>query len=364
MTKEKKLSELRTLLTVSSLINSTLDPSTVREKTIEAITTLLGAEAGSLLLLDREKGDLFFDVATGEKGAQLRHFRLAKGEGIAGWVAEQEKYLIVNDVQSDPRFSRKADEKSGFTTKSILCVPLRSKGRVIGVIEGINKKQGPFLEEDVEVMTALADQVAVAVENAELYAELKEAFYSMAEALAGAIELRDPQTGVHIRQVMDYSLIIGRYLGMNQQELEILKLSAALHDIGKLGIKDDILLKQGYLNEKELQAMKCHPDYGSEILSHMKHLKNVIPVVRSHHEHYDGKGYPHGMKNSDIPIAAKIIAVADAFDAMTTDRPYRKKLSVQGAFEELKRCSGAQFAPVVVDALFTAWNNGELHFSK
>jgi HD-GYP domain-containing protein (c-di-GMP phosphodiesterase class II) len=362
MTNEKKLNELRTLHTVSSLINSTLDPPIVREKTIAAITTLLGAEAGSLLLLDDEKGDLFFDVATGEKGGRLRHFRLAKGEGIAGWVAEHEKYLIVNDVRSDPRFSKKADEKSGFITKSILCVPLRSKGRVIGVIEGINKKKGAFLEEDAEVMTALADQVAIAVENAELYAELKEAFYSMAEALAGAIELRDSQTGIHIRRVMDYSLIIGRYLKMNQEELETLRLSAALHDIGKLGVRDDILLKQGYLTEEELQAMKCHPDYGSEILTHIKHLNKVIPVVRSHHEHYDGKGYPDGLKNSDIPIAAKIIAVADAFDAMTTDRPYKKKLSVQGALEELKRCSGTQFAPEVVDALLTAWNNGELHF--
>jgi len=362
MTNEKKLNELRTLHTVSSLINSTLDPPIVREKTIEAITTLLGAEAGSLLLLDDEKGDLFFDVATGEKGGRLRHFRLANGEGIAGWVAEHKQHLIVNDVRSDPRFSKRADEKSGFTTKSILCVPLCSKGRVIGVIEGINKKKGTFLEEDIRVMTALADQVAIAVENAELYTELKEALYSMAEALAGAIELRDSQTGIHIRRVMDYSLIIGRYLGLNQEELETLKLSAALHDIGKLGVRDDILLKQGYLNE-ELRAMKCHTDYGSEILTHIKHLNKVIPVVRGHHEHYDGKGYPDGLKKSAIPIAAKIIAVADAFDAMITDRPYRKKLSMQGAFEELKRCSGTQFAPEVVNALFTAWNNGELNFS-
>ena len=363
MTKEKELTELRTLLAVSSLLNSTLDPSIVREKTIEAITTLLNAEAGSLLLLDEEKGDLFFDVATGEKGSRLRHFRLAHGEGIAGWVAEHKEHLIVNNVRSDPRFSKRADEESGFTTKNILCVPLRSKGRVIGVIEAVNRKEGFFQEEDVEVMTALADQVAIAVENVKLYTEMKEAFYSMAKALAGAIELRDSQTGIHIKRVMDYSLIIGRYLRLNQEELETLKLSAALHDIGKLGVRDDILLKQGYLNEEELQAMKCHTDYGTEILTHIKHLNYVIPVVRSHHEHYDGKGYPDGLENSAIPLAAKIIAVADAFDAMTTDRPYRKKLSMEKAFKELKRCSGTQFAPEAVDALFGAWNDGELNFS-
>ncbi|HXX54452.1 MAG TPA: HD-GYP domain-containing protein, partial [Thermodesulfovibrionales bacterium] len=260
-------------------------------------------------------------------------------------------------------FSKRADEKSGFTTRSILCVPLRSKGRVIGVIEGINKEKGDFLEDDIAVMTALANQVAIAVENAQLYTELKDAFHSMAEALAGAIELRDPQTGIHIQRVMEYSLIIGRYLGLNQEEIETLKLSAALHDIGKLGVSDGILLKQGYLDEEELRAMKCHTDYGTEILTRIKLLDRVIPVVRSHHEHYDGKGYPDGLKNGDIPVAAKIIAVADAFDAMITDRPYRKKLSVEGAFEELKRCSGTQFAPEAVDALFTAWNNGELRFS-
>lgn len=360
MNYEKKLKELEILLSVSSVINSSLDSSEICLRTIEAITTLLNAEAGSLLLRDEKTGELFFDVATGEKGEQLKQARLKKGEGVAGWVLEHGETVIVNDVLSDQRFFRSADMKSGFKTRNIICIPVCSKGRIIGVLEGINKKDGDFSEDDGELISALANQVAIAVENARLYNELKDTFHITAEALAETIELRDPYTGGHTKRVMKYSLAIGQNMGMNKEELENLKLAAILHDIGKIGVKDDVLLKQSQLTDDETLKMELHTKYGSEILGHIKKLKDIIPGVRGHHERYDGKGYPDGLANSNISLAARIIAVADTFDAMTTDRPYRNGLSVEQALDELRRCSGTQFYSEAVEAFFNAWEKGDL----
>lgn len=357
---DKKLTQLNTLIELTALINSTLDTREVRKRAIEAATRLMGAEAGSLLLIDRDTGELFFEVALGDKGERLKEIRLRKGEGIAGWVAENGKPVIIHDVQSDPRFFRDADTKSEFVTKDMICVPVKTKDKILGVLQTINKRSDNFDNEDIEILSALANQVAVAIENANLYQELKDTFYGTAQALAETIEKRDPYTGGHTKRVLNYSLAIGRMMGLSRAELENLKLSAILHDIGKIGVRDNVLLKEGRLEPAELEAMNMHPKYGSEILNHVKQLKDVIPGMRSHHEKYDGTGYPDGLKDNEIPLPAKIIAVADTFDAMTTDRPYRKALSAESACEELRRCAGKQFDPPVVEAFLKAWSEMEI----
>ncbi|MEW6162778.1 MAG: HD-GYP domain-containing protein [Nitrospirota bacterium] len=351
----KKLEQLNTLIELSFLINSTLDTREIRRRAIEAATRLLDAEAGSLLLIDQETGELFFEVALGEKGEKLKEIRLKKGEGIAGWVAEEGEPVIIHDVQSNHRFLRAVDEKSTFTTRNMVCVPVKTKDKVIGVLEVINKRHDFFNEDDKESLTALANQVAIAIENANLYQELKEAFYSTAMALAEAIEKRDPYTGEHTKRVMDYSAAIGRAMGLSKKELEDLKLAAILHDVGKIGVRDNILLKGGKLEPDELEKMNMHSKYGAEILSHVKQLKYVVLGVRGHHERLDGKGYPDNLKDGDIPIIARIVAVADTFDAMTTDRPYRKALSFGIAFEELRKNIETQFDGEVVEAFIRAW---------
>ncbi|MDA8431914.1 MAG: HD domain-containing protein [Nitrospiraceae bacterium] len=345
----RKNRQLKTLVDLSALVNSTLDTREIRKRAIEAATTLADAETGSLLLVDRETGDLFFEVALGEKGNILQAMRLARGQGIAGWVAERGEPLIVNDAGTDPRFFRGADEKSSFTTKNMVCVPLKSKGKVIGVLQAVNKRSGLFDEEDSEGLSALANQIAVAIENAGLYQELKEAFYGTAHALAETIEKRDPYTGGHTYRVMEYSLAIGKMMDLPDEETENLKLAAILHDIGKIGIRDSILLKNGRLDREEVRTMNLHAEYGAEILRHVKQLDKVIPGVRAHHERFDGNGYPDRLKGSGIPMIARIIAVADTFDAMTTDRPYRKALTVSEAVGELRKNSGTQFDGEIVE---------------
>jgi len=355
----KRLDQLNTLIELSALVNSTLDTGQIRKRAIEAAVRLLEVEAGSLMLVDQESGDLFFEVALGDKGEQLKEVRLKKGEGIAGWVAEKGEALIVNDVQSDRRFFKTADERSSFATKSILCVPVKSKDKILGVLEALNKKQGIFDEDDQQALMALANQVAIAIENANLYKELMETFYATTEALAETIEKRDPYTGGHTKRVLNYSYAIGKTMRLSKKELEDLKLAAILHDVGKIGVSDKVLLKEGKLDHEEFEKMQLHPKYGAEILSHIKQLKDVIPSVRSHHEKIDGSGYPDKLKGEDIPIIAKIIAVADAFDAMTTDRPYRKAMSTEEAFEELKKYAGIQFDRDIVHAFMNVISERE-----
>lgn len=209
-------------------------------------------------------------------------------------------------------------------------------------------------------MSALAFQAAADIENARLYDSLKETFLTTVHILAETIEKRDPYTGGHIKRVMNYSMAVGKELGLPELEMEHLELAAVLHDIGKIGIKDCVLLKKRRLTADEFEDIKMHPIYAEEILDHIKHLRGVIPGVKHHHERYDGSGYPEQLKGDSIDIIARIISVVDAFDAMTTDRPHRKKMDLASAFGELRENSGTQFDPRVVEAFFKAYSNGQI----
>ena len=185
------------------------------------------------------------------------------------------------------------------------------------------------------------------IENARLYDRLKDTFLTTVYTLAETIEKRDPYTGGHTKRVMHYSIAMGEVMGLTGKEIEKLGLSAMLHDVGKIGIRDNVLLKEDKLGDEEFRLIKMHTTYGKEVLKHVKYFKDIIPGVLNHHERYDGKGYPEGLKGEEIDIIARIIAVADAYDAMTTDRPYRKALSYKDATEEIKKCSGTQFDPEI-----------------
>ena len=355
-----KEEQLRTLTKLSAILNSTLDPKEVQKRAMEAATELMNAQVSSLLLVDEKNNELYFEVALGEKGAQVKEIRLKIGEGIAGWVAQHGEPLIVEDVQKDPRFAKKADKKSSFVTRNMICVPVRIKDKTIGVLQAINKEEGAFAQEHLELFQMLANQVGIAIENARLMEDLRQTFYETAEALAEAIEKRDPYTGGHTKRVLTYSMAAAGYMGLSPEEMEQLKLSAILHDIGKIGVEDRVLRKQASLNDEEFGLMKTHPRMGAEIMQHVEKLKYVIPGMKYHHERFDGKGYPEGLKDVEIPLIARIISVADTFDAMTSDRPYRKGLSDEAAISELMKFSAIQFDPDVVKAFIEAHKDGKI----
>jgi len=357
----EKAKRLLLLSKLGRILNSTLDHQEVRRRAMEAATQLMKAEVGSLLLIDEEKHQLYFEVALGDKEETVKKMTLSMGEGIAGWVAQNGKPLIVNAPGKDSRFFRGVDERTEFETKSIICVPVKVKEKVIGVLEAVNKKRGEkFDRGDLSLFVSLADQVAIALDNARLYQELEEMFFQTAESLADAIEKRDPYTGGHTQRVTAYSLAIGRHLQLEPPEKRCLKIAAVLHDIGKIGIEDHILRKPEPLNKEEYNTIKLHAKMGAEILEHIRQLRDIVPGVKYHHEQINGSGYPDGLKGEEMPMIAKIVAVADTYDAMTTDRPYRKTLTKEKAIGELKRCSGIQFDSKVVEAFILAYERGEI----
>lgn len=357
---DDRIKQLSTLNTVGNLLISTLDQTVVRHMAMEAVTKLMRAETGSLLLVDRKAKELYFEVALGEKGRRLKEVRLNIGEGIAGWVAKHGKPLVIQDVLADRRFQGSFDKKSKFKTRNMVCVPVKIKGNVIGVLQAINSVGGPFDRDDLKLFQLFSNQVAIALDNARLYEEIKETFYATAEALAEAIEKRDPYTGGHTKRVLEYSLAIAAEMRLPQSTVEILKLSSVLHDIGKIDIVDSVLKKNAPLDPSEAAAMKMHPLVGAEILSHVPQLKDVVPGMLYHHERVDGDGYPKGLKHDRIPLIARIISVADTYDAMTTTRPYRGGLTPQMAMKELRKHSGRQFDGKVVNAFIRAYRNGRI----
>jgi len=355
-----KLEELKTLNEVGNLLVSSLDQHIVRKRVMEAITKVLRVEAGSLLMVDENNKEVYFEVALGDKSDMVKEIRLKMGEGIAGWVAEHGEPLMIQDVMKDTRFYKKADKKTDFVTRNILCVPVKIKDKIIGVLQAINRIDGGFTQDDISLFEMFSNHVAIALDNARLYEDVKEAFIDIAETLAEAIEKRDPYTGGHTRRVVNYSLAIAEHMNMSEKEKEMLKFSAVLHDIGKIGVDDSVLRKHGPLTREEFNIMKKHPLYGVEILGHVKQLKDLIPGMFAHHERPDGEGYPIGLKEDEIPLTARIISAADALDAITTNRPYRKGLSLKTAVEEIKRCGGTQFDASVVEAFIKSFEKGEI----
>ncbi|OGT99321.1 MAG: phosphohydrolase [Geobacteraceae bacterium GWC2_48_7] len=353
-------SKLKLIMELAASINSSLDPVEIQQLTVEAATRCVGADAASLLLLDQETGELYFEVSTGEKRAKLKEIRLKPGQGIAGWIVRRGGAMIIDDVQNHPRFYRDVDNSTGYETRSMLISPVASKERIWGVLQALNKIDGSFTDEDLEMLEALSDMVGTAIEKAMLHQELQETFLGIIMAFAGALEKRDSYTGGHTKRVCSYSLATGYRLDLNQTQLDELKLSAILHDIGKIGVSDKVLQKNGKLEPEEFAEMKSHPELGAEIMEHVKSLRTMLAGVRPHHEKFDGTGYPDRIKGSEIPLTARIIAVADTFDAMTSNRPYRTALSHETALKELKAFAGIQFDPEVVEAFIAAYQDGEI----
>jgi len=358
---EEKVERLALLSQLGQILNSTLDHKEIRRRAMQAATQLMKAEAGSLLLVDEGKRQLHFEVALSDREEDIKMIPLNFGEGIAGCVAQSGNPLIVNSPKKDHRFFKGVDERTDFKTRNIICVPVKVKEKIIGVLEAINKQErGGFNKEDLSLFISLADQVAIALDNSRLYQELEEMFFQTTDSLADAIEKRDPYTGGHTRRVTQYSLAISKYLQLKPLEKKWLKITSVLHDVGKVGIEDQILKKPEQLTPEEFEMIKRHCNIGVEIIEHVRQLRESIPGVKYHHEQLDGKGYPSGLKGDEIPVLAKIVAVADTFDAMTTNRPYRKAMEKEAAIKELERCSGRQFDEKVVEAFIQAYQKGEI----
>ena len=349
---QRRAVQLENLIDISQNLIASLQVEHVLKSIIDRAVELLGCEAGSLLLVDPETDELVFKVAVGPAGDKLIDTRLPPGAGIAGTVAGSGEPLIVNDAKADPRHYREIDASTALHTRTLLCVPLKSKARVVGVVEVMNKVNGrPFDEDDRGLLSALAVQSAIALENAQLYSNLRSAFADTVKVITNALEARDEYTAGHTSRVTAMALDTAREMGWSTEQLEILQIGALLHDIGKIGISDSVLYKPSELTRDEYDQMMRHPIVGAKMLEKVTALQPMLPYILYHQERYDGKGYPFGLKGNEIPLEGRILAVADTFDAMTSDRPYRRGLSDEEAIAEIKRNRGTQFDPDVVDAM-------------
>jgi putative nucleotidyltransferase with HDIG domain len=235
--------------------------------------------------------------------------------------------------------------------KSALSVPLVSKEHIIGVLNLRRMSSATsFTQQNMSVVTAFASQLAMAIENAQLYSDLEGYFLGTITALAAAVDAKDPYTFGHSSEVTDATLAIAEEMGLDDKETETLRMAAILHDIGKIGIDGAILNKEGPLDEEERASINRHPIIGANILSSLDFLEDVVPIVLHHHERFDGTGYPDGIAGESIPLGARIITVADSYDAMTSDRTYRRAMPVAKALGELTSNVGSQFDPDVVAA--------------
>jgi putative nucleotidyltransferase with HDIG domain len=254
--------------------------------------------------------------------------------------------VLCHSVEDDPELSVAKSIAEGAMA-SVLCVLLRTPRKKLGVLHlDRSPWQKQFTVDDLHLADALAANVSAGIESAQLLRKQRDLFLDTITILAQAVELRDEYTGGHTLRVTTYSMLLAQHLKMSAADVELIRTGTPLHDIGKIGIDDAILRKPDRLTPQEFAAMKLHTVKGAEIIETVPDLKPVIPIVRHHHERWDGKGYPDGLGGEAISPLARVVGIADAFDAMTSDRPYRKGMGADVAFEEVRKGAGTQFDPV------------------
>ena len=307
------------------------------------------SDAVILMLPETTTGEFEVRSALGEDGLDAGEL----GKQLAGkllplMTGRGDPLILVEQSPMD-KTVRETIEKAKLS--GVICMPLSCKGKRVGLLI-VCKKKGMFsyTQSDIELVSILSGQAAIAIENAKLFEDLQEANFDSIKALAEALEVKDAYTRGHGDRLVKYAMAIAEKLGLSPDERERVKYAAILHDIGKIGVREEVLNKPAALTPEEYEEMKTHPVKGAEIVQQIKALKEVVPLVYHHQERYDGKGYPAGLAGDKIPIGARIVAVLDAFDAMTSDRVYRRAPGYERALEELKQYAGTQFDPKVVEA--------------
>jgi HD-GYP domain-containing protein (c-di-GMP phosphodiesterase class II) len=352
---------LARLIGMSSSMTAELDFERLFPLIISNVTEAMQAERTSMYIVDWEKRELWTRVAEG-----VKPFQLPLGQGISGRVAETGEMLNIADAWEMPYFDRSFDQINNFRTRSVLCIPIKSRsGETSGVLQVINKKGKERFDADDEFfLKGLAFQVAIALENSLLVDEILLSFTSSISTLSATVDAKHHFTAGHSERVKDYALLIAEEMNLHKDDIEPLKYATLLHDIGKIGIKDDVLMKSGAYTQEDWAEMKTHPAKTKAILDNFhfpRHLRQVPEIAYRHHEKIDGTGYPDGLTGNQIPLGTKIIAVADVFDALTSLRDYPKyafgqtldcePMPLPKVINLLNNQSGIQFEPQVVDAL-------------
>lgn len=353
----ERVEQLQALRTIDMAINASLDLRLTLNVVLEQAMRQLKFHAAAVLLLEPQAHTLHYAAGRGFRTRGIEHSQVRLGEGLAGRAAlERQTLHVPNLTASETYFSRAALLKEeGFVTYQV--VPLVAKGQTVGVLEVFQREQLNEDPEQLNFLETLAGQAAIAVDNARLFEGLQHAnlnllaaYDTTLEGWSRALDLRDKETEGHSQRVTDLTMQLAQSLGLTDDELVQVRRGALLHDIGKMGVPDAILLKPGKLTDDEWVVMKKHPQYAYDMLSPITYLRPALDIPYCHHEKWDGTGYPRGLKGAQIPLAARIFAVVDVWDALRSDRPYRPAWPPEKVFEHLRAGSGAHFDPAVVQA--------------
>ncbi|MDA8242005.1 MAG: PAS domain S-box protein [Nitrospiraceae bacterium] len=352
---EDNLEHLRALRAIDLAITSSLDLRVTLDVLLDNVTSQLKADAAALLLLNPHSKLLEYAAGRGFRTRALQHTRLQIGQGYAGQAVTEQRAIKVPNVMEAEGFTRAPMLKpEGFV--SYFGVPLVAKGHVKGVLEIFHRKLLNPDEQWFEFLDALAGQAAIAIDNAALFnalersnVELTMAYETTLDGWSRALDLRDKETEGHTQRVAEMTLRLAKAIGMSDEELVHLRRGALLHDIGKMGVPDSILLKPGKLTDEEWDIMRKHPVFAYELIYPITYLRNAVDIPYCHHEKWDGTGYPRGLKGEQIPLAARVFAVMDVWDALRSDRPYRPAWPEEKTLEHIRALSGSHFDPRVVD---------------
>lgn len=336
---------------IRAYFQSTLDIDLLIPRIFDEVNKAIQAEGQSIWLLDEDGKHVTCRYATGVSASSVVGLRVSVHHSIVGDCILRREPILVADAQNDPRFNRDADSKTGLTTRSLMSVPMVRQGRAIGALQAINKQTGGlFGQDDLYLFNSIASSAALAIENARLFQELQASYDLTLYALTAALDLRDRETEGHSQRVVAYTLRLAKELKLSAEFMEHLRRGALLHDVGKIGVPDRILLKPAALDPDERKEIEKHPQKGYEMLLGIPPLAEAIKVVLAHHERWDGQGYPLGLRAEGVPLGARLFSVADTFDALTSDRPYRARRPYEVARKVIEDEANRQFDPQVVAA--------------
>jgi len=349
----------QSIMRINQAIGADLELKIVLEKILEEIFLVLRPERGAIMALNEDSGELDIVCSRPQIGGQgLSNLLISRS--ILNRVLEESVGILIDDAATDNRFAL-SESISIDKISSALCVPLVQNNEVVGIIYLDAPGQvKAFTEADLDLLMTVAGPASVQIQNTLYFNQLQRSYKDTIRALAKAVDARDPYTVGHNWRVSRLAVTVASSLGWSEEELGTVEFGGILHDIGKIGIPDSIFLKRDKLAEEEWQIMQQHPEIGAQMIAGIDFLERVIPFVLYHHEHWDGGGYPYGLKGNEIPREGRLLLVCDAFDAMTTTRPYRTGLEPEVAIEGLAKGKEKQFDPKYVAAFVTVWENGDI----
>lgn len=357
----EKCDPLVALLKIAQTVAAETNIETLLQVIAEETKSAIQADRCSVFLYDKDKNELWSKVALGMESEEIR---FPADKGLAGHVVKTGEKINIKNAYTDDRFNKEIDLKTGYKTTTILCMPIKNLNQeIIGAFQVLNKLNGTFTEEDEDLLIAIGSSAGVALENAqlfkqqqEMFIEQKQVFDSFIDTLATSIDARDKITSGHSTRVKLYSGLIARELDMDEKMIEIIEKAATLHDIGKIGIRDSVLQKEGKLTDEEYKHIQEHVQITHNILDKIHstdEFKTVTEIACSHHEKYDGSGYYRKLCGENIHLGGRILAVSDVFDAITSKRHYRDKMPIANVINILLKDSGTHFDRTIVDCFLS-----------